>query len=223
MSGAESIRFGGKIFGTGSDYWIAYGRLSTSEEDSKDKTLEPRGTGVNETVFWVTDNLLNDWVQLPDCRPQDLITARKIKHLFTGNLNADVESNPSFVGKERHLLRAQLARIFHATAIVPAGMFAEDEETKEVKLSDEFTFPKTEELKDTEKWSNVHQQILFAGRVAHLEPTEFGEEGLEGAIEKLNTDDPQVERFRPINAHTPISGIGENALPSWVSKVVGDG
>ena len=69
MSGAESIRFGGKIFGTGSDYCIAYGRLSTSEEDSKDKTLEPRGTGVNETVFWVTDNLLNDWVQLPDCRP----------------------------------------------------------------------------------------------------------------------------------------------------------
>ena len=45
----------------------------------------------------------------------------------------------------------------------------------------------------------------------------------EAAIEKLNTDDPQVERFRPINAHTPISGIGENALPSWVSKVVGDG
>ena len=94
MSGAESIRFGGKIFGTSSDYWIAYGRLPTSEEDSKDKTIEPRGTGVNETVFWVTDNLLNDWVQLPDCRPKDLITARKIKHLFTGNLNADVESNP---------------------------------------------------------------------------------------------------------------------------------
>ena len=101
-------------------------------------------------------------------------------------------------------------------------MFVEDEETKEVKLSDEFTFPKTEELKDLEKWSNRHSQILFAGRVSHLEPTVWGEEGLEGAIEKLNTDDPQVERFRPINAHTPISGIGENALACWVSKVVGD-
>merc|ERR1719507_29205 len=75
MSGAESVRFGGKIFGTGADYWIAYGKLSTSEEDSKDSTIEKRGTGVNETVFWVTDNLLNDWVQLPDCRPQDLKTA----------------------------------------------------------------------------------------------------------------------------------------------------
>ena len=94
MSGADSIRFGGKVFGTGADYWIAVGKLSTSEEDSKDPTIEKRGTGVNETVFWVTDNLLNDWVQLPDCRPQDLKTARKIKHIFTGNLNADVESNP---------------------------------------------------------------------------------------------------------------------------------
>ena len=88
------------------------------------------------------------------------------------------------------MLRAQLARIFHATAIVPAGMFAEDEETKEVKLSDEFTFPKTEELKDLEKWSNVHQQILMAGRVSHLEPTVYGEEGLEGAIAALETEDP---------------------------------
>ena len=222
MSGAEAIRFAGKIFGTGADYWIASGRLSTSEEDSKDPTIEARGKGVNETVFWVTDNLLNDWVQLPDCRPQDIKTARRIKHIFTGDLNADVESNPQFVGKERHLLRAQLARIFHATAIVPAGLFAEDEETKEVKFADEFTFPKTEELKDLEKWSNVHQQILKAGRCTHLEPTEFGEEGLEGAIAALEAEDPQVERFRPIASHAPF-GFGENAQASWLSKVVGDG
>ena len=101
-------------------------------------------------------------------------------------------------------------------------MFAEDEDTKEVKLSDDFVFPKTEELKDLEKWSNRHQQILFAGRVSHLEPTEFGDEGLEAAIEKLNTEDPQVERFRPIASHAPF-GIGEGAQPSWTSKVVGDG
>jgi len=27
MSGAEALRFGGKIFGTQKDYWIAIGRL----------------------------------------------------------------------------------------------------------------------------------------------------------------------------------------------------
>jgi len=69
MSGAESVRFAGKIFGTQNDYWIAIGKLSEAEEDSKDPEVEPRGKGVNETIFWVTDNLLNDWIQLPDCRP----------------------------------------------------------------------------------------------------------------------------------------------------------
>lgn len=69
MSGAESLRFAGKIFGTQKDYWIAMGKLPVAEEDSKDASSEPRGKGVNESVFWVTDNLLNDWLQLPDCRP----------------------------------------------------------------------------------------------------------------------------------------------------------
>jgi radial spoke head protein 4A len=52
-----------------------------------------------------------------------------IKHIFTGNLNAPVNSNPEFMGKERHLLRAQLARINAATLIIPKGIFEMDEET----------------------------------------------------------------------------------------------
>ena len=144
MSGAEALRFAGKIFGTCQDYWIAVGRLSLAEEDSKDATAEPRGKGVNETVFWVTDNLLNDWIQLPDACPQHIKCARQIKHIFTGNLNAEVDTNPAFDGKERHLLRATLARIFHATAIVPKGLLTLDdgedggEPTGEVKFASDF-------------------------------------------------------------------------------------
>jgi hypothetical protein len=84
---------------------------------------------VNRLVYWVSTNLLSDWVQLPDARPEHIIAARKIKHVFSGDLNATFSSNPAFPGKERHLLRAQLARIFHATSIVPAGLFEIDEET----------------------------------------------------------------------------------------------
>jgi len=76
MSGAESLRFGGKIFGTESDYWIAIGRLPQAEEDSRDPEAEIRGKGVNESVFWVTPNLLDDWVQLPDCSPLHVKQAR---------------------------------------------------------------------------------------------------------------------------------------------------
>ena len=32
MSGADSLRFGGKIYGTNKDYWVAYGKLDTAEE-----------------------------------------------------------------------------------------------------------------------------------------------------------------------------------------------
>lgn len=206
MSGAEALRFAGKIFGTCQDYWIAIGRLPQAEEDAADASAEARGKGVNETVFWVTDNLLNDWIQLPDCTPKNISQARMIKHVFTGNLNADVDTNPAFDGKERHLLRATLARIFHATAIVPKGLFVLDEETNEVKFSEEFAFPKTEELRDIKSWSNVHQVILKAGRTTHVAPAGVGEEELPGVMEELEAKDPTVERFRDIGEHTPFAG-----------------
>jgi radial spoke head protein 4A len=62
-------------------------------------------------------------------------------------LNAKINSNPPFPGKERHLLRSQLARIFHATTIAPNKMYEIDEETNLMKFSDEFVMPSTEELK----------------------------------------------------------------------------
>ena len=221
MSGAPRLRFAGKIYGTGADYWIAVGSVPTSEEDSKDQTIEARGKGVNETVFWVTDNLLNDWIQLPDCRPQDIISARSIKHIFTGNLNADVDTNPPFAGKERHLLRAQLARIFHATALVPKGLFETDEETGLPKFSEEFTFPKTDALKEFDSWCNVHEQILFAGRCEHLQPEVQGEEDPEAAMAALLEKDPKADRFRVITEHAPVR-TNEQDSPAWTSKVVGD-
>jgi radial spoke head protein 4A len=57
-------------------------------------------------VYWVTDNLLDDWVQLPDATPEHIQATRMLKHIFTGNLNAVLDCNPPFPGKERHFLRA---------------------------------------------------------------------------------------------------------------------
>jgi radial spoke head protein 4A len=71
----------------------------------------------------VNDNLYDDWCQLPDARPEHIVAARNVKTILTGNLNGDVESNPTFPGKERHFLRAQLARIFHSTIICPKGLY----------------------------------------------------------------------------------------------------
>lgn len=50
---------------------------------------------------------------------------------------------------------------------MPKGLFSTDDETGEVKFSEEFVFPKTDELKDIKIWGNVHQIILQAGRCTH--------------------------------------------------------
>lgn len=70
--------------------------------------------------------------------PIHLTIAKLIKHIFTGNLNASIDSNPPFPGKERHLLRAQIARITHATVIFPKGLYEYDDESGKEKQSDEF-------------------------------------------------------------------------------------
>jgi radial spoke head protein 4/6 len=57
------------------------------------------------------------------------MVARMVKHVFTGNLNSTIDSCPPFPGKERHLLRCQIARITHATEICPKGLYEIDEET----------------------------------------------------------------------------------------------
>ena len=61
-----------------------------------------------------------------------------IKHICTGNLNATIDSNPPFPGKERHFLRAQIARITHGTVIIPKGLLELDEESGKEKYSEEF-------------------------------------------------------------------------------------
>ena len=106
MSGASHLRFMGKIYGTESDYWVAQGALDMPEEPSQHPAMEKRGQGVNSAVYWVTDDILNDWIQLPECKPEYIVMARMIKHVMSGDLNAHIESNPPFPGKERHFLRA---------------------------------------------------------------------------------------------------------------------
>jgi hypothetical protein len=44
-------------------------------------------------------------------------------------LNASIDSNPAFPGKERHFLRAQIARITHSTVIIPKGLYEVDDES----------------------------------------------------------------------------------------------
>jgi hypothetical protein len=125
-SGAGFIRFFGKISGTTKDYYVAEGSLEGGGEEGgegegKPSDMEARGSGVNNFVYWVTDSVLEKWTKLPDLSPADIKAARQIKVLLTGDLERPIFTNPFFFGKEKHYLRAQIARIIHATTIVPKG------------------------------------------------------------------------------------------------------
>lgn len=223
MSGAESIRFCGKIFGQTNDYWVASGSLAKAEETIDDINLEKRGVGANKLVFWVTTNLLSDWIQLPDVRPEHIVAARKIKHAFTGDLNATFDSNPAFPGKERHLLRAQLARIFHATAICPKDYYLppDEENPNDIKYNEEFQMPSTTDLASLENWSNLHPSLLKIGRTTHLyaeAPEEWDDKRKEDYAAMVENDKPDDAPFRAINEHAPLKGLEF----CWTSKVVGD-
>lgn len=61
MSGASSLKFFGKIYGSEKDYWVAQGVLGFQEEKPY-PAQEMRGTGVNFYVYWVTDSLFSDWI-----------------------------------------------------------------------------------------------------------------------------------------------------------------
>jgi radial spoke head protein 4A len=90
-TGATSIRFWGKIKGTEKDYYVAEGTLDAGEpaEDAEPvtETVEARGQGVNKFVYWVTNSPLEQWTQLPDLKPSNIVSARRIKHTFSGNIN----------------------------------------------------------------------------------------------------------------------------------------
>ena len=228
MSGANRLRFAGKIYGTVKDYWLVSGFLPDEGGPRPKAGAELRGEGVNSTVYWVADDLMNDWVQLPDCLPEHINAARSVKRTFTGNLNAEVISNPAFPGKERHFLRAQLARIFHATALSPKGLYEMTEEEgdkAEVKVTEDFPFPSAEELKDTATWANTLAQITKNGTTAHIAPEGMDEDEEAAWKEKMEAEDPIVERFRGTNEHNPVPGTATNPEDTdraFGTRVAGD-
>jgi hypothetical protein len=85
------VRFFGKISGTERDYYVAEGTLEGEDEgaegEEKPADFEPRGSGVNKFVYWVTNNILDKWTKLTDLYPKDIQAARQIKVLLSGNLD----------------------------------------------------------------------------------------------------------------------------------------
>lgn len=221
-SGAAELRFWGKIFGVNKSYYVVEGVLpGAGKEAARPKEVEPRGKGVNKLTYWVADNVLEDWIELPDVTPAQIQAARNFKKLLTGDLNAVVDTYPPFPGKERHLIRAQIARITHATVIVPKGVYKLNEEDPNIiEIEEEISVPNYDDLLSDESWQHLHAKILNAGRVQHAEPeiTPGEEVDPEEIKAKLMEEDPEVTPLRGINDDDPFPGHEK----SWIIKLIGD-
>lgn len=92
------MKLWGKILCSGKDYYVAEGVAEGGDDGELPPNVEPRGTGVNKLTYYVTNDLLQEWNELPLVTPEHIQQARKIKYLFTGDLEAKVTTNPHFPG-----------------------------------------------------------------------------------------------------------------------------
>ena len=110
-----------------SHIYCAYILLTTAEVDKPD-------TSLSQCVRYIPlppPTAGEPWTRLPLVTPAQLVAARKIKKLFTGDPKAAVVAYPPFPGTEISYLRAQIARISATTQISPNGYFQSPEEEEE--------------------------------------------------------------------------------------------
>lgn len=130
------------------------------------------------------------------------------------------------------MLRAQLARIFHSTAMVPTGLMEfdpDDAENPDPKFTEDFTMKPVEDLKAMTEWCNAYPLILKSGRCSHYIPEGLDEEAKTELQTKLDEEETPPDRFRVISDQKGMPGTGPTpdstdpeTLKSFVVKLVGD-
>jgi len=214
--GLNKLRFWGKIFGTEADYYVAEAQKDGGEPDETDPDAEPPGQGANQFTYYVTNDLAGDWRRLPDIKPKEIIAARAIKRLVTGNAGSKVITHPAFEGAEEVYLRAQIARITADTVICMNGYLKkEEEEGSPIEQNEEFICPPAAELLKMEAWTHMQPHILRNGRTTHKEiPEGDTPEELELAakMKEEQEADPEKEVLRGLHA----DGL------QWTIKQAGD-
>jgi radial spoke head protein 4A len=180
--------------------------------------MEPRGSGVNKNVYYVTSDLSVDWIELGDARPIHIKAAREIRYLLTGELDTKIVSNPHFPGLEKDYLRCQIARIVQSTTIMPDGMFKPSAENPiGFDPIDEAKPLKTKDLIYLKNWVHSIPHILNQGRIQHKEieppadhpnPDKFKEEYI--------AKDPFEKVLRAISDDKSLtSSFPKIKIPAW--------
>lgn len=103
----KEIRFWGKILGR-KDYYVIQGISNQPYPKEGSKDSEQYGVGVNSYSYWVANNILGDWTELPLVTPAQVRASREFKYIFSGNLDQKLQPFVAFDGLEKHLVSALL-------------------------------------------------------------------------------------------------------------------
>jgi len=209
------LQFWGKILGTKADYIILQGELDAPFEapetpEGADPTLTMEGgDGGNKYTYFVANSVYDKFTQLPNVTPQQIIAARRLKRMFTGNLDTVVGGHPPFPGgTEAGLLRAVIALITSQTHVIPKDILVADEEdvwaiAENEGEEDEFVPPTTAQLSTSvSHWQLLNPQFNADGRIRNVESEDADDDEEE---EKPDT----TPEFPPLGALTASEwGVG---------------
>lgn len=182
---------------------------------------EPPGEGVNRYVYYVCNDPTGEWIELPDVTPQQIVRARNIRKIFTGILDTEILTFPSYPWKERHLLRAQIARISASTHVSPAGFYTNGSEEETIPMEEGELFIENEEYNpfalrelvsdDLEYWVHHKQFILSHGTTSAWQPSiEEPSEGLE--------EQPRRLELPPDILRSLSEDVSEEGGPVWTAR-----
>jgi len=225
--GYTRIRLWGKILGTDADYYVAeaYKEGEQGDADEENPDAEPAGVGANKFSYLVTSDLASqEWSKLPNIKPKEIVAARRIKKLMSGNPRAKVVTHPPFPGSEEVMLRAQIARISADTTLMfkdflkREGNFGEEEAT-EPAPNEEFAMPSVDELMTTRGWQHSEPHILENGRTTHRDPPEADEDNPDNPDNKVRARMLAEQESDPVR--DPIRQLDGDKL-EWVFKQAGD-
>jgi len=212
--GLNKLRFWGKVLGTEADYYVAEAQRDGGG-DEPDPDADQPGQGANQFTYYVTNDLAGEWRKLPDIKPNQIVAARAIKRLLTGNAGSKVITHPFFDGKEEVYLRAQIARIAADTVLCPKGFLKKEDEESPVEQNEEFVCPPSSELQKKEAWTHMQPHLLLSGRTVHPEIPE-GDTPEEIALADKMREEQAADPVPEI-----IRGLHEDHL-QWSIKQAGD-
>lgn len=147
---------------------------------------EEIGSGLNSQIYFVCNEIGEEWSELPSITPQQIIVSRQIKKYLTGNLNNEIISVPKFPGREKHYLRSLIARITAGTFVSPSNYY---------KFESSFSNEKPESSGEDD------------------ETNDEDEEEEEEEIELVPKD---LKNVRKNSSYNPVSSKDLLSLDSWV-------